>query len=127
MLISELATRTGLPIHTIRFYEKQGLIDERFVERSENNYRHYTTEAVERVGMIQVGQAAGFTLAEIKTLIAAWDAGELTTRAQVEYMEKKVEELTRKIDQLQAVRHYLMEKIAHITAADAHLHTTALR
>ena len=38
--IGELATKTGLTAHTIRFYEKSGLINAS--QRSESGYRYYT-------------------------------------------------------------------------------------
>ncbi|WP_231575312.1 MerR family DNA-binding transcriptional regulator [Paenibacillus sp. FSL P4-0081] len=46
MKIQELADKMGLTIHTIRFYEKEGLLDERHVRRESNNYRNYSEEAV---------------------------------------------------------------------------------
>ncbi|CAM4282684.1 MAG: MerR family DNA-binding transcriptional regulator [Paenibacillus macerans] len=48
MRIQELADKMGLTIHTIRFYEKEGLLDARHVRRESNNYRNYSEEAVER-------------------------------------------------------------------------------
>ena len=43
MLIHELAERTELTIDTIRFYEKQGLLDETHFLRTSNGYRHWLT------------------------------------------------------------------------------------
>lgn len=42
MLISELAQKSGLPIDTIRFDEKKGLIDSDLIQRRQNNYRDYS-------------------------------------------------------------------------------------
>jgi MerR family transcriptional regulator, copper efflux regulator len=117
MLISELAKRTGLAIHTIRFYEREGLIDERFFERSKNKYRRYTEEAVERLMMIKQGQMAGFTLAEISMLIEAWEAGELGSKEQIIYIEQKVAEINAQIAGLEAIRTYLMEKLSRLRKA----------
>lgn len=111
MLINQLAKKTGLPIHTIRFYEKEGLIDERFFVRSENNYRHYTEATVERLLMIKHGQAAGFTLTEISTLIQAWDAGELSSEEQILYIQQKVTQISAKIAGLEEIRTYLSDKL----------------
>ncbi|TMD39870.1 MAG: MerR family transcriptional regulator, partial [Chloroflexi bacterium] len=49
MFISELAEKTGLTPYTIRFYEKEGFLDERYIRRGENNYRYYCEDAVERL------------------------------------------------------------------------------
>ncbi|GAB4510804.1 MAG: hypothetical protein OHK0046_08030 [Anaerolineae bacterium] len=114
MLIRELAEKTDLAAHTIRFYEKEGLLDDRFFRRGENNYRYYTEEAVERVMMIKHGQAAGFTLSEIRTLMAAWDAGELTTQEQIVYLQQKVDAITLKMNDLERIRSYLTAKLARL-------------
>ena len=73
MLINELSKRTGLSPHTIRFYEKSGLIKgQRDEKQKSNNYFHYTEAAVEKLALIKDAKAAGFTLNEIAQLIDAW-------------------------------------------------------
>ncbi|MEQ8677048.1 MAG: MerR family transcriptional regulator [Aggregatilineales bacterium] len=111
MLISELAQRTNLPIHTIRFYEREGLIDERFFHRGDNRYRYYHEEAVERIEMIKQGQSAGYTITEVRELLLTWDAGELTTDATISYLEDKVGEISRKILELEQIKGYLTQKL----------------
>ncbi|GHO97789.1 hypothetical protein KSF_078370 [Reticulibacter mediterranei] len=44
MLISELEKKTGLPRHTIRFYEQEGLLEKHSIRRGENNYRDYSDQ-----------------------------------------------------------------------------------
>jgi MerR family transcriptional regulator, copper efflux regulator len=48
MLISELAAKTGVSTDTIRFYEKEGLLQPDGAARGDNNYRQYTDEAIEK-------------------------------------------------------------------------------
>lgn len=117
MRIRELADKTGLASHTIRFYEKERLLDERFISRGENNYRDYSAEAVERVMMIKRGQSAGFTLAEIRELMALWDEGRLTPAEQIHYITHKIDDLTRRIADLERVRHDLRAKLASLRSA----------
>jgi DNA-binding transcriptional MerR regulator len=62
MFISELAKKTGLTVHTIRFYEEEGLLDRRHVRRGANNYHSYSPEAIERLKLIKQAQATGFTI-----------------------------------------------------------------
>jgi MerR family transcriptional regulator, copper efflux regulator len=115
MLIGELAQRGGVSIHTIRFYEKQGLLDESHLQRGENSYRHYNESALERLMLIQRGQAAGFTLSEMRLLIGAWEAGELTIDDQQALVRQKLDEITRKIAQLEEMRLYLEAKQVVLT------------
>jgi DNA-binding transcriptional MerR regulator len=76
MFISELAKKTGLTVHTIRFYEEEGLLDTRHVQRGANNYRFYSPEAIERLKLIKQAQATGFTIMELKELAEAYGCGD---------------------------------------------------
>jgi DNA-binding transcriptional MerR regulator len=111
MLISELARRVDLPIHTIRFYERQGLLDETLTNRSDNNYRRYFEEAVHQITMIKRGQSAGFTLSEIRELIHLWKSGELTWEEKEAIVMQKVDAVEKKIAELQQMRAYLLAKL----------------
>jgi DNA-binding transcriptional MerR regulator len=69
MQIAELEQRTGVNRHTLRYYEKAGLLQE--VERRGNNYRDYPEKAVERVAMLRQLKALGFSLREIREVLDA--------------------------------------------------------
>lgn len=69
MQIAELEQRTGVNRHTLRYYEKAGLLQE--VERRGNNYRNYPEKAVERVAMVRQLKALGFSLREIREVLDA--------------------------------------------------------
>jgi MerR family transcriptional regulator, copper efflux regulator len=112
MFISELAKKTGLTSHTIRFYEEEGLLDTRHVRRGENNYRYYSEEAIERLMLIKQAQTTGFTIAELKELAEAYDAGSLTTHQQVVSLRRKVDEIGRKIAELERLQTSLTSKLA---------------
>ncbi|MDZ4765268.1 MAG: MerR family transcriptional regulator [Chloroflexota bacterium] len=112
MLISELAARTGVTTHTIRYYEKEGVLDDAHTLRSENNYRHYTEEAVERVRMIKLGQAVGFTLAEMRTLLDLWYTDALTDAAKEGIVLDKIAEVERKMADLERIHANLRAKLS---------------
>lgn len=65
MRIGEIAHRSGLSRDTIRFYERNGLIDSTPGSGSTNSYRDYNEDLVERLQMIREAQAAGFTIADL--------------------------------------------------------------
>ena len=69
MQIAELEQSTGVNRHTLRYYEKAGLLQE--VERRGNNYRDYPEKAVERVAMVRQLKALGFSLREIREVLDA--------------------------------------------------------
>jgi MerR family transcriptional regulator, copper efflux regulator len=112
MLISELAAKTGVSTDTIRFYEKEGLLQPDGATRGDNNYRQYTDEAIEKLNFIIQGKKLGFTLKEIKTIIAEWDS--VLPEQAADFIQLKVERIEEKISQLQEFRIYLLEKKAKI-------------
>ncbi|HBM3775522.1 TPA: MerR family transcriptional regulator [Listeria innocua] len=56
-----------MPISTIRYYEKNGLLD---VKRSENSYREYGEDDEEKIKLILVMKYSGFSIKEIKELLS---------------------------------------------------------
>lgn len=74
MLTSGLAAAAGVPVSTIRFYERRGLIAE--PDRSIGGYRRYPeAAAAARVRFIGRAKALGFTLAEIAGFLELSDRG----------------------------------------------------
>ena len=111
MLIKEIAKRVGVSIDTIRFYEKQGLLDETHFQRSPNGYRHYSEASLQRLSLIKMGQAAGFTLSEMRRTVQAWETDELTPDEKVFYICRKLEEIEQKRQALENIKDYLQSKI----------------
>ncbi len=115
MKIHELAQKTGLTAPSIRFYEKEGLLDTRHVKRRDNNYRDYCEEAVEHLLMIKEVQAAGFTLAEFKELDEACNAAdELVTQRAAIFIRRKIAAVGQRIAELEQVQTYLTSKLAEM-------------
>lgn len=108
MLISELSKKTGLSIHTIRFYEKSGLIrGKRIAEVKTNNYFHYDEEVVEKLLLIRDAKSIGFTIAEIGQLIEAWYNDEFTIDKKMEILDEKLLSIDRKIGGLKEMKKQL--------------------
>ena len=91
--ISEVSRRSGLPASTIRFYEQKGLI--RSIGRR-GLRRLFSTDIEERLALIKLGQAAGFSLDEISVMFStkplAIDRTQLLTKADT--LDKKIRQLT---------------------------------
>ncbi len=64
--IGRVAKETGLSVHAIRFYERQGLL--KAPARSEGKFRVFDEEGVKQLKFICKAQELGFTLAEIREL-----------------------------------------------------------
>ena len=66
MKISELSKSTHTNIETIRYYEKQGVLQS--PKRLVNGYRYYDEESVEQLNFIKKCRTLGFSLENIKVL-----------------------------------------------------------
>jgi MerR family redox-sensitive transcriptional activator SoxR len=109
--IAEVARRSGIPASTLRFYEEKGLIAS--VGRR-GQRRLFEPAVVERLALILLGQAAGFTLAEIAaTFFAEGRAGIDRDR-----LVAKAEELERKMLRLTAIA----ESLRHAASCPALSH-----
>jgi len=98
--IGKVAKRAGIDIETIRFYERQGLIEE--PPRTESGYRKYPGESVARLHFIKRVEELGFSLNEIKELLFLRQDEHATkadikkrTLEKIEDVKRKRKELTR--------------------------------
>ncbi|WP_293944052.1 MULTISPECIES: MerR family transcriptional regulator [unclassified Sphingobacterium] len=104
-LISQIARETGIPIGTIRFYEKSGLIaGTTKKEVTSNNYVYYDQEVIEKLRFIQMAKAVGFTLAEIKEVIDAWYKKQFNKSAKIEVLNLRLEQIDTKMKELKAMK-----------------------
>lgn len=101
MLINELSKRTGITVHTIRFYEKSGLIKGKRNESvTSNNYYHYDDETVEKLELIRYAKSVGFTIQEISQLIDAWFDKRLSQSEKIKVLDEKLQFIEQQIQQL---------------------------
>lgn len=70
MKISEVAKMVDLPISTIRYYEKMGLITDEYILRDENNYRNYSKDIIRHLEVIKNCLSIGFSIKDIQTMIS---------------------------------------------------------
>ena len=105
MRIAELEQRTGVSRHTLRYYEKEGLLLE--VGRRGNNYRDYSDKAVQRVGMVRQLKALGFSLKEIREVLDALRNDSINCDQGAALMAEKKAAVDRKITELKAVSRML--------------------
>jgi DNA-binding transcriptional MerR regulator len=100
--IGELGKKTGLTPKTIRYYEAIGLLPD--PGRTPSGYRDYGEDALERLGFIKAAQAVGFTLGEVKEILAFRTRGETPCAHVASLMEQRVRTLSEHIRDLQRMR-----------------------
>jgi MerR family Zn(II)-responsive transcriptional regulator of zntA len=104
--ISEIAGRTGLSAHTLRFYEKHGLISAS--ERSASGYRLYNEADVRKAEFIRTARNIGFSLEDIAGLLSIrLDKSSHTCQEVTEITRRKLAEVDARIKELNAMRRTL--------------------
>ncbi|MDX2224576.1 MAG: heavy metal-responsive transcriptional regulator [Rhodospirillaceae bacterium] len=108
MTIGKLAKAGGVGVDTLRYYERERLVLP--AGRSRAGYRHYRHEAVRRVRFIKRAQSLGFSLNEIRSLLAFDGSNRATaadvlavTKAKIAIHEADIAELRRLLVTLKRV------------------------
>ncbi|TFW03192.1 MerR family transcriptional regulator [Oxalobacteraceae bacterium OM1] len=96
MDIAEVAKRTGVPASTLRYYEKKGLIASLGHQGAR---RRFAPEVLDQLALVALGQAAGLSLDEIRSMLAP-NSG---TSIERDVLEAKAKEIDRTARQLRAV------------------------
>lgn len=93
MDIADVARRTGVPASTLRYYEKKGLLTSL---AGHGQRRQFAADVIDRLALIALGQAAGFSLEEV---------GAMLVEGQVDRSKlvAKADELDARIKRLQAM------------------------
>jgi DNA-binding transcriptional MerR regulator len=102
MRIGEVATQAAVTIQTVRLYERLGLLQE--PRRTSSGYRDYPQAAIEVIRFIKEAKELGFTLREIKQLIALRDPESFDTTQVAEIARAKIREIENKIVWLTRMR-----------------------
>lgn len=118
MDIVEVAKRSGLPASTLRFYEEKGLIAS--IGR-QGLRRVFSPSVLERLALVALGRAAGFSLDEIASMLGA------DGRPQIDrhLLKGKAMELDKTIKQLSAMRDGLLH--AAVCSAPSHMECPKFR
>lgn len=116
--INEVARHSGLPASALRYYEEKGLI------RSHGRRglrRLFHSSVLERLALIALGRAAGFSLDEIARMFAS----DGSPRIDRQMLAAKADELDRTIGELAAMRDGLRH--AAVCPAPSHLECPTFR
>ncbi len=100
--IGQVAKQAGVGVETVRYYERRGLLEE--PDRKASGYRQYDDQAVAILRFIRRAKELGFTLKEIKGLLAL-RLDSSASRSDVRALAKtKVADIEERIADLQRMR-----------------------
>jgi len=112
--IGEVKARAGVSVDAVRYYERLKLLLR--ARRTSGNFRLFGPESIERVQLIKQAQELGFTLDEIKGMLATGGAEEC--RRVCDLLSKKIEDLDAKMKTIKNFRRTLAR---HLSACEREL------
>ncbi|MEO8661050.1 MAG: heavy metal-responsive transcriptional regulator [Bryobacteraceae bacterium] len=105
LTIGRLAERGGVNLETVRYYEREGLMPP--PPRNPSGHRTYSPSAVRRLRFIRRCQELGFSLYEIKELLALRSDPEQPCAEVIRQIDGKTAEVERRIAQLRTIHRAL--------------------
>lgn len=120
--IGAVSQLSGVGIEALRFYERSGLLGKPV--RSEGNYRLYDEGVLERLAFIKKAQTLGFSLDEIKRIIADAQSGASPCDDVREIVRRRLAELDQKMREMRRYRKELsatLEEWDQVGRAPGHI------
>jgi len=114
MTIGELASKTGVPASTIRYWERIRVLP---VPARVSGQRRYPDDSIHRLAVARLAQACGFRLEEMRHLLQGFLSGAKPPRRWQELAHKKRLEIDDRIAQLKAMRR-VVDRVLHCECAE---------
>ncbi len=105
LTIGQVAKRTGIGVETVRFYEREGLLEE--PKRRPSGYRQFDEGIVIRLRFIRRAKELGFTLNEIKELLSLKHDPSTTCADMKGRAEAKIKDIDQRIRTLRRMKQAL--------------------
>lgn len=120
LTIGQVARQAGIGVETVRYYEREGLIPA--PPRSASGYRHYPADSVRRLAFIRHAKALGFSLADIRELLALRTESGASSEPVRQLAEAKLMEIRDKIAALekmqQTLEHLVEQCPGHVPTSE---------
>jgi len=107
LTIGRLAQQVGINLESVRFYERKGLLAK--PPRSASGYRLFPADAARRLRFIKRAQELGFSLSEIRELLALRMSQRATSTQIRKRTEAKIADIEGKIKTLDSMRKSLVK------------------
>ncbi len=114
--IGEMSKRTGIPITTIRYYEKVGLLPA--PERLESGYRLYNRRHLERINFLKNTRKLGFSQQRTKALVSLLENPNRASEKVKASVQSQLEEIREKRRLIQNIEDQLKQIIVKCDGGD---------
>ncbi len=116
--VHQAAVRTGLSEHTLRYYERAGLLQS--IKRQDSSrHRRYSSADVARITTLACLRAAGMSLDQMRRYFMLSGKGRSAAPAMRELLETQRQILEERLDQMRWHQEYVERKIAYWGAVEA--------
>lgn len=106
--IGEVASLAGIPISTLRYYDREGLFPN--LERSGGGIRRFTDKEVEALGIIECLKTSGLSIQEIKQFLDWCQEGDSSLQKRRELFYERLAVVTKQMEELQKTMNTLRFK-----------------
>lgn len=114
--IQEAALRSGVSVHTLRYYERIGLLEA--VDRSDSGHRAYTPQDLGRLRFLTMLRRTGMSIQQMLAFAELERHGNATFGARYELLEQHRVQLMARMAELQQHLTYLDEKVRYFWALE---------
>jgi DNA-binding transcriptional MerR regulator len=111
LTINQAAHETGLTTHTLRYYERVGLIPS--VTRAANGHRRYSEEDIGWIEFVKCLRSTGMPISEMQRYVELYQQGDSTARDRLELLEAHRRRIKVRLEQLDAFLERIEGKIAY--------------
>ncbi len=112
--VKEIAEKTGLKPHVLRYYEKEGLLPN--VKRTQGGIRQYTEKDLEWLGLIRCLKNTGMSIKQIRDFVSLSLRGPETLQKRCEMLQCHREDVLANISAMQEHLETVTHKIAYFTS-----------
>lgn len=115
MNIGEVATASGLPAKTIRYYEDIGLLR---AARGANGYRHFVDRDVRMLSFVSRARSLGFSIDDCRSLLSLYADRDRASADVKEIAREHLSGIAKKISELEAMRDTLEDLVSRCQGDD---------
>jgi DNA-binding transcriptional MerR regulator len=98
LTIQQVAQRSGLSVHTLRYYERNGLLEP--VSRASNGHRRYSEEDIQRIEFLTKLRATGMPIRQMQEFAALYHQGDSTIAQRRSLLETHQQAVKNQLDEL---------------------------
>ena len=114
MTVGKLASQSGVPASTIRYWERIGVLP---APARTSGQRRYSPTALQQLAVLRLAQSCGFRLDEMRHLLHGFRAGVSPSRRWKELANRKRQELDERMTQLKSMRR-IIDRVMQCQCSD---------